>query len=103
VQSAQSFSIDFPAQVAVEAMLKKQLFGLLPLLRVEERVFLVLEVGVPVDPKQVDRSWLSLFLLQHSQLQESTSRRYLDADCVREVIDLGKRWKLVAIFRSEDF
>jgi hypothetical protein len=47
-------------------MLKKQLFGLLPLLRVEERVFLVLEVGVPVDPKQVDGSWLSLFLLQHS-------------------------------------
>jgi hypothetical protein len=73
VECNEGFRVDFPAIVAVEAMLQEKFVDLLLLLRVEEGVFLILKVRMTVDTKQVNRGRLSLFLVERFHLQIAAS------------------------------
>ena len=54
-----------------------------------------------IEPQQVDRGSLPLFLLENTEFDPSAARRYLYPDRIGKVIDLGQRRKLLTIFRNQ--
>jgi len=84
--------------VAIEPVLHQKFLYLFLLLRVEQGVIFVLGVRVTVESEQVDRGWPALFLLQNSNLQESTAIGDLNPHCIGKIIYFGDGGEVRSIF-----
>jgi len=75
--------------MSIESVLHEHFFHFIFFLCVGQLILMILEVGMPVDPEQVQGCASSVLFVQYFKLDVLTFRRDFNPDSIIEVVYLG--------------